>query len=550
MASPQNKAPGLPDLPAGYSAQDLKADGPPVGIDFIPETSEDLARALASWEWRIFSGRLYKIMTKDDGEDGDDAVQPFQPNIIQTHFAYSLHNRNVILKARQLGFTTMIAIMWLDHALFVSDQRVGIIAHALDDAEAIFRDKVQFAYENLPQSLRVIFPVEKKTQKEILFAHNNSAIRVATSMRSGTIHRLHVSEMGKIGAAYPIRAKEIVTGSLPAVPATGIVIVESTSEGRSGEFYVMATTSQRVCQTGKPLTPKQFRFHFYPWWTEKKYRSNPKHIPVTEEDHEYFDRIENECDTLLTPGQRAWYVDTRDHEFGGDHTKMWQEYPSTPDECWQQSTSGHYYAKQMAACRRNERIKLFDLDPYLPCDSVWDIGKRDGTGVWVFQITPEGDHKFYRYIQGWNEGYSFYTSQLIQLGVTWRTMYLPHDAESGRQTKDGITTPIEILRGMAPGWNWQSLPRIDSLETGIEITRKHFPKAIFHAEGCKEGLAHLENYQQRWNPAVGAWANEPLKNEATEAADSFRQWAQAVEAGAFQTQSKRTARSKARASVL
>ena len=40
------------------------------------------------------------------------------------------------------GFTTLIAILWLDHAMFVGNQRVGIIAHSLDDAAVIFRDKI------------------------------------------------------------------------------------------------------------------------------------------------------------------------------------------------------------------------------------------------------------------------------------------------------------------------------------------------------------------------------------------------------------------------
>jgi len=52
--------------------------------------------------------------------------------------------QNVILKARQLGFTTFIQIFMLDACLFNSNIRAGTIAHKLDDAKTIFRDKVKY----------------------------------------------------------------------------------------------------------------------------------------------------------------------------------------------------------------------------------------------------------------------------------------------------------------------------------------------------------------------------------------------------------------------
>ena len=87
----------------------------------------------------------------------------------------------------------------------------------------------------LPPELRDQFPLENCTKSEMLFKHNNSSIRVATSVRGGTIHRLHVSEFGKICAKYPDKAKEVMTGSIPAVPKSGIIVVESTAEGQEGE---------------------------------------------------------------------------------------------------------------------------------------------------------------------------------------------------------------------------------------------------------------------------------------------------------------------------
>ena len=293
----------------------------------IPRTEEETARCLADPEWRLFSGHLYKIIIKGDkGEDG--LVLPFKPNRAQRRFIRRLWHRNLILKARQLGFTTLIAILWLDTALFVENVRCGMIAQDGEAVETIFRDKVKFAYDNLPEGLRQMMPLKKNSARELVFAHNNSSIRVATSMRSGTIHRLHVSEFGKICAKYPDKAAEVITGSIPAVPSSGILVIESTAEGREGSFYEMSMQAKALHDAEKQLTVRDYRFHFYPWWQEPGYQLDPQGVTVTDKDNQYFEAVEAKTGAALTARQRAWYVATRDADFSGAEEKMWQEFPS------------------------------------------------------------------------------------------------------------------------------------------------------------------------------------------------------------------------------
>ena len=115
-----------------------------------------------------------------------------------------MHECSLILKARQLGFTTFIQLFMLDACLFNSNIRAGTIAHRLDDARVIFRDKVKFPYDNLPDMLKAARPIIRDSADELVFA-NNSSIRVSTSMRSGTLQYLHISEYGQLCAAFPIR---------------------------------------------------------------------------------------------------------------------------------------------------------------------------------------------------------------------------------------------------------------------------------------------------------------------------------------------------------
>jgi len=503
-----------------------------VPLEFVPKTPEELKRALSDPMWRVCSGQLYKIMVKS--KVGDSSIIPFRPNRAQMRLIGRLWHRNLILKARQLGYTTLVCIMWLDHALFNSNQRCGIIAQDREAAEAFFRDKVKVAYDNMPPALRLAMPLQRDSASELLFAHNNSSLRVATSMRSGTIHRLLVSEFGKIGASDPAKALEVVTGSLPAVPLDGIAIIESTAEGAEGEFYKMTQRARELAQSGRQLSEKDFRFHFAAWWHEPGYRIVSADVPITQKDGEYFHQVEAKTGTTLDPQQRAWYVATRDAEFSGDPEKMWQEYPSTPDEAFQASTEGLYYGEQLADARKAGRITSVPHVMGVPVHTFWDIGNTDGTAVWLMQRVGF-ENRFVGFIEGWGEPYAYFIERMQKLGYVWGTHHLPHDAGHKRQQGARVVSAEDELREFKLGGTWIVVPAIDNVLNGIAMTRKVFPTCFFDAAHCKDGLAHLAKYRKTWNKQKAGWnAAVPSKVEGhSEAADALRQMAQGFQAPAM-----------------
>src|ERR687894_77363 len=111
-------------------------------------------------------------------------------------FLDELHSLNIILKARQLGFTTLCCLIYLDACVFTPHTRAGVIAHKLEDAKVIFRDKIKFPYDRLDEGIRAAVPAVQDSVDTLTFGNNSSA-RVSTSMRSGTLQYLHVSEFGK-----------------------------------------------------------------------------------------------------------------------------------------------------------------------------------------------------------------------------------------------------------------------------------------------------------------------------------------------------------------
>lgn len=507
-------------------------------LDFVPDTPEDLAWCLEDPHWRICSGQLYKIMVKSPaavpGEEDAQTIVPFSPNRAQRRLMTRLWHRNIILKARQLGFTTLVCIMWLDHALFNPDQRVGIVAQDAPAAEAFFRDKVKLAYNHLPQAVRDARPLQRESADELLFS-NNSSIRVATSMRSGTIHRLHVSEFGKICAKYPDKADEVVTGTLPAVPLDGIAIIESTAEGQEGHFFKMTTRAIELAQQGRALTEKDFRIHFFPWWADPGYVIQ-QDVPITPQEHEYFRQVEAKTGATITLQQRNWYIATRDSEFSGDPELMWQEYPSFAAEAFQVSTEGTYYAKQLAQARKQGRICKVPVLPGVPVNTFWDIGNSDGTAIWLHQRVGH-ENRWIGFIEEWGEPYSYFVKELQDFstehgGIVWGTHHLPHDAAHKRQQGDRVASPEDMLRELELGGDWTIVPAVDDILHGIQRVRDEFPSYVFDEERCKAGLAHLAAYRKTWDKARGTWKNhQPKKIDGhSEAPDALRQHAQGYSA--------------------
>ena len=423
--------------------------------------------------------------------------------------------------------TTLVAIMWLDHALFNADQRCGIIAQGRDEAEIIFRDKVKLAYERLPEVLREAMPLKRDSASELLFGHNNSSVRVATSMRSGTIHRLHISEYGKICAKYPDKAAEVITGSLPSVPIDGIIIIESTAEGQEGDFFAKTQRALSLAQLGVKLSERDYRMHFYAWWQDPAYRLAHTSTPLSIKDHEYFDKIQAEAGTILDNEQRNWYVATRDADFSEDPERMWQEYPSTAREAFQVSTEGCYYAEQLSKARIEGRIGKVPFLPGVKVNTFWDIGNTDGTAIWFHQRVGY-ENRFINFDEGWGESYSYFTSRMQVLGYTWGTHYLPHDAKHKRQGQHANKSPEDMLRELDVGGTWEIVPVVDEVIHGIQATRDVFGTCYFDEEKCRAGLAHIANYKKTWDKAKGAWKiGIPQKVDGhSEAADALRQFGQ------------------------
>jgi len=470
----------------------------------------DFQRAVdqfSDWRWRL--NNLYWITDKAGRR------VKFQMNWAQESLFGGMHYLNVILKARQLGFTTFIQIFMLDACVFNSNVRAGTIAHTLDDAKIIFRDKIKYPYDNLPEGLRAVVPASKDTANELLLG-NNSSIRVGTSLRSGTLQYLHISEYGKICAKYPEKAREVRTGALNTVEAGQVVFIESTAEGQEGHFYDICQTAQGMQRQRAKLSPLDFKFAFFPWWKNPGYSIDPDGVPIPEPYQRYFATLRDSHGVTLTAGQMAWYVKKAETQ-GGD---MKREYPSTPEEAFEASIEGAYYAEQIAKAELDGRIGAHGFIPNVPVHTVWDIGTGDYTAIWFWQAVGS-KIGLVGYYQNSGEGIPHYVKVLDEMkarkGWTYGNHWFPQDVK----VKEWGTGRTRIEQLTAAKLNPRLVPA-HFVDDGINAVREIFGRCWFDEAETAEGLKALRNYRKEWDEERGVWRDTPRHDWASHGADAKR----------------------------
>lgn len=477
------------------------------------------ATVLEDWtspKWRLSSG-LYSIV------DDEGSLIPFVMNQAQEELYDNLWYRNLVLKSRQVGFSTMVGIMALDQCMFNSTFSSGIIAQTMPDCTKLFRLKIERPYLALPKDLRDRIGLDRRNATELVLG-NQSRVQVSMSMRGDSLNLLHVSEFGKICRMFPERAREIVTGAFKTLGNGQILIVESTAEGEGlyKEFCDEAMANEAA---GMHLTEKDFRLHFYGWWRKAKNRLDPTHVVIEDNMQLYFDELETKHGVpKLDDWQKAWYV-KESAILKGD---MHREEPSYPEEAFKSHVKGAIYQAEMIWLRKNNRITQVPWRPELPVNTFWDFGvsTNNETCVWLHQRNGSADC-FVGYIEKAGEGLRYFVDALKDTGYSFGRHYLPHDA-GARMQGEMAETREEILNKLGFR-DTEIVPRVSDVENGIELTASRMLSCYFDEVACAQGIKCLDNYVRKYDKATDKYI-KPLHNWASNGSDAFRQFGQGYSA--------------------
>jgi len=221
-------------------------------------------RRPASLNGQTVGVKLARQLLRVRTRDGKTA--PLQANAVQQAFERRRGNRNIVLKARQMGLTTWAAARFFLKTITQPGTLTLEVAHTQGAAEEIFRIVHRFLHY-LPRELREgPLRTSRANVRQLAFPAMDSQYLVVSAGdrnagRGLTIQNLHCSEL----ARWPGDPAEILAGLRAALAPGGEMILESTPDGAGGCFY---DEWQKAPEMGTVR-------HFFPWWMEPRYRAVP-----------------------------------------------------------------------------------------------------------------------------------------------------------------------------------------------------------------------------------------------------------------------------------
>ncbi len=482
----------------------------------------EIQRKLNSQAYRL--GNLYYI------EDKNGKKVKFRPNWEQKELHNNLHSKNAVLKCRQPGISTYCAILMLDFSLFGSNKTSGVIDKTDDDAKRKL-EKIRFAYEHLDDPddpttaaigalIKQTVKLDADNKKELAWS-NGSKVWAGTSMRGGTLQFLWITELGYTSFYNPQQAEEIKKGALNTIHAGNRIIVESTHEG--GKFGVYYNILKQAMEAIDPLSPMDWRFHFFAWWRHSGYSQEVPLGWTPDKEHAAYFATLAVRGIALTDGQKLWYA--KKHAEIGD--AILSEFPSTEDEAFEAVVKGAIYGKHITDLRAKKRIVDFEHDRQMPFYTFWDIGYSDFTAIWLVQFCGR-DICAVAYRCNCREAPPYYVAIIREwerkYEMAVRTHFLPHDADakekSGKSYRDYLREA-----GMA---NVQVVIRTPDEWLGINHLRSLLPRFVIHKTECGKPWQHdgrempsgtqcLEGYHTKEDAGSGVIRENPVHDSTSHA---------------------------------
>lgn len=281
------------------------------------------AKAKAELELRRRRGKLkrplvtfehLRILTKRN------TIEPLRLKRAQSELLDNLSGRDLVLKARQIGISTIIqAHMFVK--VTTGSERAAVLAHDSEGTQKL-RDMMLLFHEQLPDDLRPARSQNNVTRT--YYPDTNSRVYMNTAGsaqggRAGTYTMVHGSEV-----AYWKDAAAIMAGLMQGVPKDGEIILESTPNGQQGFFY------ERCMEALDGNS--EWRLHFFPWWTESEYTLPTEPLTLTDDEAQLVEAHH------LTHGQIAWRR-SKQRELG---PLFPQEYPEDPVSAFIVSGQGYF----------------------------------------------------------------------------------------------------------------------------------------------------------------------------------------------------------------
>ncbi|MEG2938606.1 MAG: hypothetical protein RR829_00115 [Oscillospiraceae bacterium] len=321
--------------------------------------------------------------------------------------------RIIILKARQMGFSTLVEGIFYKITSTRPNINSGIVTHSIEATNNLFTMSKRF-YDNEDEELR---PKLKASNAKMLmfdFDDGESAIKCMTAGngtigRSDTFQNLHLSEY----AFWQGEKAQTLSGLMQAVPnePSTVVIIESTANG----YDAFKDMWDKACAGENDFVPV-----FCAWWEHAEYSMSYSGFALTDEEK----RLKSSY--CLSDGQLEWRRWCIKNNCAGNLDMFRQEYPSCPEEAFLMSgrpvfdndiiigriteLERKYTAKPYRSGKFSFNWHDAEHSDYIEDDSIKLV--KSGGDIRLYELPQSG----YPYVIGGDtkgEGADFYTATVI-----------------------------------------------------------------------------------------------------------------------------------------
>jgi hypothetical protein len=179
---------------------------------------------------------------------------------------------------------------------------------------------------------------------------------------------------------------------------------------------------------------------------------------------------------------------------------------------------GAFFGKEMREAEQQGRICQVPYDPNLPVYSSWDLGYRDDTAIWFYQI-GRGEIRVIDFHAVSGADIYDIAETVTQKPYRYAKHYLPHDArakslQTGKSIIEQLATHLDVAKLAV-------VPDI-GVQSGIQAVRMVLPKVWFDAEKCREGIEALRQYQREYDEDKKAYRQSPRHDWTSHPSDAFR----------------------------
>ena len=179
---------------------------------------------------------------------------------------------------------------------------------------------------------------------------------------------------------------------------------------------------------------------------------------------------------------------------------------------------GAFYGTEMRQAQDQGRIGSIPYDPALPVYTAWDLGYRDDTAIWFYQVL-RGEVRVIDFYAVSGADIHYIADVVRKKPYEYARHYLPHDArakslQTGRSVVEQLASYLDVKKLAV-------VPDI-GLQSGIQAVRMMLPRVYFDSEKCHDGIEALRQYQREYDEDKKAFRQSPRHDWTSHPSDAFR----------------------------